>query len=107
MRISDWSSDVCSSDLIARPVGEEHAVRLVGEDGLGGGICGHYGDVAAQARQAAQDVELGAVVDGNHLVAWRRLVAVALAERPARLVPAIGLSAAQFGRAQWRERVGE
>src|SRR3546814_13884615 len=90
MRISDWSSDVCSSDLIARPVGEEHAVRLVGEDGLGGGICGHYGDVAAQARQAAQDVELGAVVDGNHLVAWRRLVAVALAERPARLVPAIG-----------------
>src|SRR3546814_1573442 len=80
MRISDWSSDVCSSDLlgglgaegeredlvaeadaehpqsarqhllhrrhrvdagrrrIARPVGEEHAVRLVGEDGLGGGI---------------------------------------------------------------------
>src|SRR3546814_11244775 len=60
-------------------------------------MCGHYGDVAAQARQAAQDVELGAVVDGNHLVAWRRLVAVALAARPARLVPAIGMSATHLG----------
>src|SRR3546814_15339912 len=42
MRISDWSSDVCSSDLIERPVGDgrrrRHPVeplRLFGPEGVG------------------------------------------------------------------------
>src|SRR3546814_12185625 len=35
MRISDWSSDVCSSDLLAEVLAEEvvQAAILVGEDG--------------------------------------------------------------------------
>src|SRR3546814_1492971 len=31
MRISDWSSDVCSSDLAAVAVAQVHAVRVGGE----------------------------------------------------------------------------
>src|SRR3546814_11424802 len=29
MRISDWSSDVCSSDLNARPIGDTHFIPVV------------------------------------------------------------------------------
>src|SRR3546814_3362752 len=84
MRISDWSSDVCSSDLVAagtghtrrgflgarhdRPViGEvatgtpvEFARLRIGNAGLGGAdlrLHGNGGRLAALARGAAQDLE--------------------------------------------------
>src|SRR3546814_4797220 len=37
MRISDWSSDVCSSDLVAQLVG----VVAIGRRGTGAGVAGH------------------------------------------------------------------
>src|SRR3546814_18390536 len=50
MRISDWSSDVCSSDLAAVPVGLGHGSgcrRAIHPDG---GAGRRLADVAAQAR---------------------------------------------------------
>src|SRR3546814_18525903 len=35
MRISDWSSDVCSSDLIARAIRDHQVVIVSGETGSG------------------------------------------------------------------------
>src|SRR3546814_3175543 len=46
MRISDWSSDVCSSDLVPRqPFGEQLALRLLGGGAAGPGLhCPQQGD---------------------------------------------------------------
>src|SRR3546814_8953047 len=51
MRISDWSSDVCSSDLIVRNLGaEDHKVRLLSE-AIGAGVKKlHYGESTPTAR---------------------------------------------------------
>src|SRR3546814_16514451 len=59
MRISDWSSDVCSSDL--RVVGEaaEHGV----EDRSAGVVEEHVDPLGAQLAQPGRHV-VGAVVDG-------------------------------------------
>src|SRR3546814_11266840 len=40
MRISDWSSDVCSSDVLGRPVGLEvgdgiHTIESIDDEGIG------------------------------------------------------------------------
>ena len=48
---------------VARAVGEHHAVRRERQHLLGGGRGGHHRHPAAQAREAAQDVALDAVVD--------------------------------------------
>src|SRR3546814_17301923 len=66
MRISDWSSDVCSSDLLdvpaARVVAVEHVVAPVGGDG-GAGIGALFRGVAAVGELA--DVARAAVRAGD------------------------------------------
>src|SRR3546814_10383478 len=66
MRISDWSSDVCSSDLVDAPVVEvdAHAVAGLdeGEAGAGGGLRRGVED-----RGAARGAALAAVADGRQL----------------------------------------
>ena len=76
---------------IARAVGQEHAVGLVAQDVLGRGGGRHDRDLAAGVGEAAQDVALGAVVDGDHVILGLGELAVALAQRPLGLVPAVGL----------------
>src|SRR3546814_9855048 len=58
MRISDWSSDVCSSDLVARPGGKA-ALRQVRDLKLGSQTEGCVADDAAGAVYIAdEDVAL-------------------------------------------------
>src|SRR3546814_1198645 len=50
MRISDWSSDVCSSDLHDVPVPVERAVVVVWR-GVEHQVVGHLAEVAAEQQQ--------------------------------------------------------
>src|SRR3546814_20814790 len=62
MRISDWSSDVCSSDLVGIEVGEE-AVRL-------GGVGGTASATGSRGRRVGGHVDLGRVeLAGRGIVA--------------------------------------
>ena len=53
---------------VARPVGKEDAVGIERQHVFGGGEGGDHGDAAAHLHQAAQDVELDAVIVGNDVV---------------------------------------
>src|SRR3546814_4113754 len=66
MRISDWSSDVCSSDLVFAPAGElqVHRLALVPALGVERGVFGFLaavavGDAHLQLVHAVEHVELG------------------------------------------------
>src|SRR3546814_7130244 len=64
MRISDWSSDVCSSDLVAAPVADElaHQVRLlVAVLGRADPVDGVGPDFFAQLHQVGADLVQGGV----------------------------------------------
>src|SRR3546814_8196833 len=41
MRISDWSSDVCSSDLVAEPFHRRLDEHVAGEEGMPGAFADH------------------------------------------------------------------
>src|SRR3546814_3227364 len=58
MRISDWSSDVCSSDLLQINGGRNDGFVAWGDSGAL--VMGHYGDNAANLRlwQIARDFTL-------------------------------------------------
>src|SRR3546814_3450852 len=97
MRISDWSSDVCSSDLRRRPAGADGPDRLIGDDerraragGRDGAVklAAHHvqrlSGVAFRFRLADADDGCQAVADrgfglGAHLFAGFMLVGAALA----------------------------
>src|SRR3546814_4594481 len=49
MRISDWSSDVCSSDLVRRDHHHLQAVDLMEFERFGVGGAGHAGQLVVQA----------------------------------------------------------
>ncbi|MCY1433135.1 hypothetical protein D9M71_491560 [compost metagenome] len=53
---------------IARTVGQEHAVRLQRQHFAGRSLRRHHGHAAAAGHQHAQDVQLDAIVEGNHVV---------------------------------------
>ena len=84
---------------VAGAVGEEHAVRLHGQDLAGGRRRGDDGDVEAEVDEAAEDVPLGAEVVGHALEAVPRPGALHLGER---LVvgrgPLVGLGAGDHAR---------
>ena len=54
---------------VARAAGEEHAVRLHNEYGLGGGVPRHHGYVAAAGAQAAHYAQFDAQIDSHHVEA--------------------------------------
>src|SRR6187549_3305506 len=68
---------------VAGAVRKEDAVRVERERGLGRGVGGHDRDLEAAVDQAAQDVALGAVVEGDdvEVASARRAAAVAWIER--------------------------
>ena len=78
---------------VAGAVGEEYAVRPVAQHVVRRGGRGDHGNPAAGGGEAAQDVALGAEIDGDHVVGGRRLAGVPVAEGPRRLVPGKRLAA--------------
>src|SRR3546814_5771091 len=60
MRISDWSSDVCSSDLFGKPREEGRIGGQSVERGLaGGGGCGHRPSLSPVPRSFTRRTESG------------------------------------------------
>src|SRR3546814_19609390 len=108
MRISDWSSDVCSSDLADAIFLRHRDLRAMGRR--------HAGSPHA-ARSRADDEKVEVVVAHISL----RCIAPAYGASPAELQIGIWLSSsrqrdgparqsppkAKIGRASWRERVGQ
>ncbi len=56
---------VAGGRRIAGAIGQEHAIGIVREDFGGGGGGRKHGDLGAFIGEAAQDIALGAVVDGD------------------------------------------
>src|SRR3546814_17195124 len=106
MRISDWSSDVCSSDLELRVReaelvlhrlehhGEDHAVHIVEEAHHRQHGNGEYGGSSAIGRRALSARQ----ISHPHTPLPRSFVAGSAA--------ILGL-ADEIGRASWRERGGQ
>src|SRR3546814_1029465 len=64
MRISDWSSDVCSSDLVLQGSSMEHEIGLrFGEQAVDPLAVAHVADegAARQLREALRELEVDAV----------------------------------------------
>src|SRR3546814_8126235 len=64
MRISDWSSDVCSSDLLLRDAGELLALDALDLGGGKGGVLDHIREQIERRRQIRArrvDADLGAI----------------------------------------------
>src|SRR3546814_16019341 len=95
MRISDWSSDVCSSDLIDR-----NGVVAVVDTGHGDRAAGlvDHRDAGIEARNV-----------GERTAALRKQFQLAPADRgtDALVVGVEGIEHAQIGRASCRGRVGQ
>ena len=77
---------------VARPVGQEHAVGLVGEDLLARRRCRQDRHPAAMVGEKAEDVPLDAVVDGDDVTGRMLQPAIALAPLPRGLVPGVALA---------------
>src|SRR3546814_15750715 len=100
MRISDWSSDVCSSDLMARAQGVNTGGMILAGMALSNALVGLAGALFAQT-QGGADISMGigtiviglaAVIVGESILPSRKLVLTTLAVLP-------------IGRASCRERV--
>ncbi|MNN22188.1 hypothetical protein D3C81_1355370 [compost metagenome] len=76
---------------VAGAVGQEDAVRIQRQGVGGAGLGRQHRDLAAALGQHAQDVELDAVVIGDHVELRLVLLAVAFAQRPFGLGPLVRL----------------
>ncbi len=72
---------------IARPVGQDHAIRLARQNGLSCRVGGHHGDLRAGRGQRPQDVALHAIVDNDHRLVGRIHPRMAFRPVPEALVP--------------------
>ena len=61
---------------IAGAVGQEDAIGLHGQNVFRRGVGRNDGDIAAHGREAAQDIALEAVIDGDDLDTCRRAALV-------------------------------
>ena len=75
---------------VAGAVRQEDAVRVERERVGGRGLCRQHGDVAAALSEHAQDVVLHAVVERDHAMLRRFLLAIAGLETPFGLRPVVG-----------------
>src|SRR3546814_11436645 len=76
MRISDWSSDVCSSDLISKQLKEAEALRLDAES-----LKAEYEAKLADAAKEADEMRARADSEAEALVAKAKADATALITR--------------------------
>src|SRR3546814_8083750 len=72
MRISDWSSDVCSSDLLSRNILRHSSAVLADEheDGADHGLFAVH--AARTGAQVTPDPDIGDLADGHGHTATRR-----------------------------------
>src|SRR3546814_3484771 len=68
MRISDWSSDVCSSDLVQRLCGDHEAARVLGQ------MSGKTDQLSGQAQDPTQHWAVRVETTFAQAIHWRRLV---------------------------------
>src|SRR3546814_15404462 len=107
MRISDWSSDVCSSDLLRRP----QPVEVLVDEARGGGIGGIKTEVGGNIHETERQLALQRL----HVVAKQPVERDGAAELVAvhhggdhhvRAGPAaVEAGHVEIGSAAWRERV--
>src|SRR3546814_15064562 len=102
MRISDWSSDVCSSDLGLGTAGEGVGAPQRAEDGVVAGVVEGAVPrlVVAEGLGDAVGDRLGVTGDQVVALAGENLVATGGV-----VLPAVHLVRGQIGRASCRERV--
>src|SRR3546814_16185329 len=106
MRISDWSSDVCSSDLAGqRPAAGNAAADLV-DEGLEALLAQRAGGVLVRLRERRRHGEVVADEEGQALQ-QDLLVALNPVELPADPVEADLEAFIEIGRASGKERVGQ
>src|SRR3546814_11894392 len=98
MRISDWSSDVCSSDLIGDP---HDAPPEAGDEALGYRLGQQVGFLLRRAHQHASEV-FQSKIGNRNLTPQQFSVLVTLLERREIAQTRLG---GQIGRASCRERV--
>src|SRR3546814_19038767 len=108
MRISDWSSDVCSSDLVVDAQELDAGVHALHrqrertpEAGIRGRLVRKGADHALAA--GAEHDRAAEAVEQRKAVEEREIVGKAFAENDA----GIGDDLREIGRAAWRERVGQ
>src|SRR3546814_13513841 len=109
MRISDWSSDVCSSDLIGNANG---ATGIFAEAGVTGSITNSAtGKIVIDESYEGEDIDKDGDKDGPYAVGNGRAgikTGGAFTGNIVNAGPITGEgndSAGQIGRASWRERV--
>src|SRR3546814_1098762 len=95
MRISDWSSDVCSSDLLDKPGGDAPEIERVATRNAIGALARHAVWLEEPETRAANLFD--PVVTVASAVPVYRL----------RLQRSDAWRDQQIGRASWRERVGQ
>src|SRR3546814_21035767 len=112
MRISDWSSDVCSSDLAcrrtrrARATGADHGLHRSGERGA---LPGTVQAVSA-TRTSHGGAQLSVALDESWPGASEKFLADrddALCAYGCDIVPSVAAQHDEIGRASWRARVCE
>src|SRR3546814_11370356 len=98
MRISDWSSDVCSSDLARAP---QHPTLLVTHEGNQAARLQAYREAGVEVAQVATDADGHVSLDATLSLLGARGITRLLVEGGGHL------AASQIGRASCRERVGQ
>src|SRR3546814_11952134 len=113
MRISDWSSDVCSSDLETAKIGERDqllAVRRQARRRPFGSPRGGAHAIEAQMRPAIEALLAGATIDGvarDDMIAGLQVPYILpdLLDDARRLMPPHGRNGEmEIGRESWRAR---
>ena len=64
-------------------VRKKYAIRVARQNVLGAAIGRDHSDFTASGGEAAQDIVLGAVIDGDHMMPGRSLFVVSRFQRPA------------------------
>src|SRR3546814_11139438 len=110
MRISDWSSDVCSSDLVLRPLGvvrggrgveERQEARPVAGDDLREHLFARLRPRFGHAVEPCEHCEAEPRVEAAAL----GIAAAVLAHQPGGFLMPPDRAIAQIGRETWRESV--
>ncbi len=94
--LDHWHRILARCRRVAGAVGQEHAIGLVAQNFIGGGVAGNDGDSATGGGEATQNIFLRAEIDGDDMICGVALGGVAVLNRPFRLIPLICLSAADF-----------